>query len=289
MSRRGGSGEDSAQLILRLSEGIPPTQIAKLIDRNATRENIRSAILELQKIPEDQADEVLVYLDLRSLMIPYGRERRPFLLPYDAQAADLTGTAIGAGDLSNWLQTLRVRKLIVLLHAGFVGPMFEKDRLVQMPGHVVLGAAYDRLIISPELENQSSFLFFANEALGTMSMKTPERSRSLLDIFTQTQYQVNSVSRGNQQPVVFGDKAAASAFLLPLESAREKMLQKLTTLVQNGRISQRTFIRASRSLIKGASESRDEEILRAVEQVDAKKITDEEFNERITSLEKVEK
>lgn len=301
--RRPG-GAVAPKIIERLSEGIQPSHVERLIDERGTRENLLQALLTLSKIPADQAEEVLIYLDLWVRVLPAGKNELGFyFLPYDARADDLLTSSIGVSELSRILQQIPARRVVVLLNTSHVGRSFENDPFVKQPGRIILGAAREQAFSSSRLAGSSIFLFHIAEAIdqtllerSSLSLGQSKRSTSLWDVFERVASSVVTFTSSDQEPssrqkpssyqepVWYGDKESARQFLLAGEErAKENLLlERLTNLALEGQLGREQLIRAVSPIFSGFTDS-DSEIRAVLSRFAEKRITDKDLGQQLLS------
>lgn len=107
--------------------GVPADQIIELVDESATLANIKRTLgTELVKVANNPDDLVLIYFAGhgemeadRSSADSDGYSK--YLLPHDADRADLFGSALSMEELSRILQRLRAERVVLIIDSCFSG------------------------------------------------------------------------------------------------------------------------------------------------------------------------
>jgi hypothetical protein len=107
--------------------GVPAEQMIELLDENATLANIKRSLgTELVRRANNPDDTVLIYFAGhgqmeadRSSADADGYSK--YLLPHDANPADLFGSALSMEELSRILQRLRSERVVLLIDSCFSG------------------------------------------------------------------------------------------------------------------------------------------------------------------------
>lgn len=107
--------------------GVPAEQVIELLDENATLANIKRRLgTELVKHASNPDDTVLIYFAGHGVKEADGSSAdadgySKYLLPYDANPADLFGSALSMEELSRILQRLRSERVALIVDSCFSG------------------------------------------------------------------------------------------------------------------------------------------------------------------------
>lgn len=127
--------------------GYPDDNVALLLDHEATGTTVRQALSDLAGRANKFAT-ALIYFSGHGVRRGHGQEATAYLLPVDARADDLAGSAISGGEFSTLLSAIAARRVLVIFdccHAGGIGT--PKDALAA-PAEVGLpDAYYNRLAV----------------------------------------------------------------------------------------------------------------------------------------------
>jgi tetratricopeptide (TPR) repeat protein len=113
--------------------GIPEKNIVRLINEEATRSAIQSAI-EKQLLPRAGSnDTILLFVASHGMTVPVNGEDKGFIVAYDSTAKDLATTGIPMEDIQSLFDTRLVDMKRLLLyvdvcHAGKVGEVQIRNR-----------------------------------------------------------------------------------------------------------------------------------------------------------------
>jgi hypothetical protein len=123
--------------------GYQLMNVASLIDEAATAAAIRAALFDLSRRtgPDDTA---VVLFSGHGMRETHGDDPRSYILPYDTDLADLSGTAISGDEMTNLIHAIGAGRLLVLLdccHSAGVGQ--PKGMLDISPG--LSDTYYERL------------------------------------------------------------------------------------------------------------------------------------------------
>lgn len=117
--------------------GYPSAQVRVLIDHQATRAAVLTELRSLVAAADADAS-VVVYFSGHGGQL----DDAAYLIPIDAELADLPGTAISAQDFARELAPLRARKVLLLFDCCHAGGLEAKELRLR-PG--LSEAAYDAL------------------------------------------------------------------------------------------------------------------------------------------------
>jgi metacaspase-1 len=100
--------------------GYPPGQVSLLLDKQATRDNLRQTLDDLaQRTTPD--DTVVLFFSGHGARDSDGAA---YLLPHDCRLDSLQDTALASAEVTAWLNSIRAARLLVLLdccHSGGIG------------------------------------------------------------------------------------------------------------------------------------------------------------------------
>ena len=120
--------EDAAAVLTYYREfGVPDSQLLELLDDRATLANIKSVLgIELAKKASNPADTVIIYFAGHGKTEVDAGSRdgdglSKYLLPYDANPAELFSSALSMEDLDRILQRLRTDRVVLILDSCFSG------------------------------------------------------------------------------------------------------------------------------------------------------------------------
>lgn len=201
--------------------GYPPEQIERLVDREATADQIRHHLTMLaERAGEDET--VVVYFSGHGGRIEDGPLADNYLLPYDTDPYEFRRSAIGSQELTALLKNIKAKRLVAIFdccHAGGVAetksPFFPRlpsfkhglhedvyTQLRQGSGRVIIAAsrADEASLILPNMKN-SIFTHYLLEALKGQAAKDGASHIRVLDVYDyiSEQFEVLDVA---QHPIL---------------------------------------------------------------------------------------
>ncbi len=117
--------EEFAEVIVNYY-GFKRENVIKLIDREATKENIMKAFDKLRSVA-DREDRVLIFFAGHGITIPLpdGREKG-YILPVDGSQDELITSAISTDQLNEISQLIRAKHLFFIMDACYGGLIFAR-------------------------------------------------------------------------------------------------------------------------------------------------------------------
>lgn len=230
-------GKDlSALLTDRSACGYRPDHVKHLVDKQATAANIRAELSRLTKQVKPE-DTVLITFSGYGGHIESGPQAGNYLFPFDVDPARFGDTVISGQELTNLLQNIQTRRLVVLLDCnhstaivdnikslqemipGFKAGFSESylDQLAGRLGGVIIAAAdsTETAWVVPGIRNSLFFHYFL-EALRGEAQSYGDGLIRILDIFNFIAEEMPK--RKQQHPILKGDVKTN----FPLALAQEK-------------------------------------------------------------------
>lgn len=207
--------------------GIPDEQIIELLDANATLANVKRSLgTDLMRRAINPDDTVLIYFAGhgqmeadRSSADADGYSK--YLLPHDANPADLFGSALSMEELSRILQRLRSERVVLIIDSCFSGAAggrtpFEPNapsrgviteeflsRIANVGrGRVILTASGSREVAQESREARHGiFTYFLLEGLRGAADSDQDGQVDIDEIYKFVSQKVSSATRGRQNPM----------------------------------------------------------------------------------------
>ncbi|HEU4888160.1 MAG TPA: caspase family protein [Thermoanaerobaculia bacterium] len=208
--------------------GVPNEQVIKLLDEDATLANIKRNLgTELVKQATNPDDTVLIYFAGhgemeadRSSADSDGYSK--YLLPHDADPADLFGSALSMEELSRILQRLRPERVVLIIDSCFSGAaggrtpfepnaaargVITEEFLSRMAnagkGRVILTASGSREVARESRETRHGiFTYFLLEGLRGAADTDHDGRVDVDEIYKFVSQKVSSATRGQQNPML---------------------------------------------------------------------------------------
>jgi uncharacterized caspase-like protein len=207
--------------------GIPKDQIIELVDEDATLASIKRALgTELVKDATNPEDTVILYfaghgemeVD-RSSADSDGYSK--YLLPHDANPADLFGSALSMEELSRILQRLRPERVVLIIDSCFSGSaggrtpfepnaasrgVISEQFLSRMAttgkGRVILTASGGREVAGESTEwRHGIFTYFLLEGLRGAADMDHDGRIDVDEIYKYVSQKVSAATHGRQNPM----------------------------------------------------------------------------------------
>lgn len=179
--------------------GYPSDQVTQLLDDEATADSIRAALAALAAHtgPDDTA---VVFFSGHGAHDPAGGDTQQYILPYDCDLDDLSGTAIPGDEMTDMLRQIEAGRLLVLFdscHSGGAGdpkgllPQVKRglsegyyETLAQGKGRVVIASSRPEEIswALPGWDN-SLFTHYLLEALRGQARTLGDGYVRVFDVF----------------------------------------------------------------------------------------------------------
>lgn len=206
--------------------GIPSEQIIELFDERATLADIKRRLgTELVREATNPEDTVLIYFAGhgemeadRSSADSDGFSK--YLLPHDANRADLFGSALSMEELSRILERLRAERVVLIIDSCFSGAAggrtpYEPNlgsrgviteeflsRIVQGKGRVILTASGGREVALESRERRHGiFTYFLLEGLRGAADTDRDGRVDVDEIYKFVSRRVSSATGGRQNPM----------------------------------------------------------------------------------------
>lgn len=207
--------------------GVPADQVIELIDESATLANIKRTLgTELVKVANNPDDLVLIYFAGhgemeadRSSADSDGYSK--YLLPHDADRADLFGSALSMEELSRILQRLRAERVVLIIDSCFSGAAggrtpYEPNmasrgvitdeflaRIANLgKGRVILTASGSREVARESKEHRHGvFTHFLLEGLRGAADIDRDGHIDVDEIYKYVSQKVSAATRGRQNPM----------------------------------------------------------------------------------------
>ena len=109
--------------------GYPASNVTHLLDEQASGHNIRRALNELARRTGGD-DTVVVFFSGHGGREADGDEAQQYLLPYDCDPEDLSGTAISGEEMTELLRKIKAGRLLVLFDSCHSGGAAEPKTLL---------------------------------------------------------------------------------------------------------------------------------------------------------------
>lgn len=143
--------------------GYRATQVTRLVDEAATKDGMIAALSALaQRVgPEDTA---IVYFSGHGMRNPAGGDAQQYILPYDANLADLASTAIRGDQMTAMLRAVKAGRLLVIFDSchsgGAVDPKAPTDLAHGLSDDYYAGLAQGRgrVVMASSLPEEESLI-----------------------------------------------------------------------------------------------------------------------------------
>ena len=196
--------------------GYPPGQVRLLTDAQATAVNIQSGLAWLAEKTGGE-DTAVLYFSGHGGQIETGPHAGDYLIPYEATAADLAGTAIADKNLITILNKIQAERLLVLFDCCHAGGIGDVKGGVLTPDAVVksgldeklydrLGQGKGRAVIASSRSDEVSWVFpdmpnslFTHHMLQALKGNAPMRGDGLVRLFDLFEYVSERVSADQPQ------------------------------------------------------------------------------------------
>lgn len=222
--------EDLAQLLVSPACGYSTVNVTKLIDGDATLENIRAGLSRLVTT-SNQEDSVLIFFSGHGALIPSVSDASA-LIPVDCDPSDLLSSVLLESELSSMLNGIKARKLLVMLdacHSGAAASLkvsgeglhfgYEEKSLSRVASGV------GRVVIASSRSSEYSIVFngqrnsvFTTYALDGLRGKAFSRNDGFIRVFDLFNYISEQVRRSvpSDQHPIFKATALEDNFPLAL-------------------------------------------------------------------------
>jgi len=206
---------------------VPQDHIWLLLDEEATMDRIRSTLGTQLRRKAGKEDMVIIYLaghgaTEKDVSSPDGDGLEKYILPHNADPADLYASAIPMGEISRIFQRISSEKLIFLTDTCYSGASGGRtilttgtrtnvssafmDRLSQGRGRMII-AASDANQVSAEKDElkHGVFTYYLLEGLGGKADYDGDRIITLDEIYRYVSIKVPQATGQDQHPVKKGE------------------------------------------------------------------------------------
>lgn len=209
--------EDLAELLVSPACGYPTSNVTKLINRDATLENIRAGLRRIIASAKEE-DSALIFFSGHGALIPSGSDSSA-LIPVDCDPGDPLSSVLLESELTSALNGIKAQKLLVMLdacHSGAAASLkaasgeplrfgYEEKSLSRVASGV------GRVVIASSRSSEYSIVFngqrnsvFTTHALDGLRGKAFSRNDGLIRVFDLFNYVSEQVRRsvpGDQHPI----------------------------------------------------------------------------------------
>ncbi|KAA3664267.1 MAG: hypothetical protein DWQ04_06640, partial [Chloroflexi bacterium] len=232
--------------------GYPADQVKLLTNEQATANKIKEGLSWLAD-NAGEADTAVIYFSGHGGQIKTGEHADNYLIPYEATATNLPGTAISDSALVTLLNKIQVGRLLVIFdccHAGGIGDVKGGD--LAHEGTVKSGLdskLYDRLgqgtgraVIASSRSNEVSWVMgdmpnslFTHHMLQAFKGEAPMRGDGLVRLFDLFDYVSEhvSVDQPNQHPILKAEIEKNFPIALHLGGQKTIPKQLVSTVYKN--------------------------------------------------------
>jgi hypothetical protein len=205
----------------------PKSNVGALLDEQATRDNIRAALTDFAA-RVGPADTAILSFSGHAASRTDDVGAKDYLLPYDADPSNLSGTAIAARDLFELLRTIKAARLLVLLDAGHnvvAGDLrAPQSGLRESFYHALIGGP-GRAVIASCRPGEASFALpgmrnslFAHYILEALRGQTKTLGDGYVRVFDLFRHAAERVPVRARQRPLFKARAMDSDFAVALAS-----------------------------------------------------------------------
>ena len=236
-----------------------PENVRLLVDDQATRKNIVSAMNTWLKNRVTADDSVLIFYSGHGAL---GNASEAFWVTYDADAEDLASSAISNREISSAIAALPAKRKITLIDSCFSEATAKKYRALvptnvfdefKGTGVVTITASTGQQK-SVEVGGHGAFTYHLLDALGGKGDANSNGVVELDEIWTylNDRVQKTAADAGNKQTPVLMAERMEHGFPVTLNpvSSAEPVLASLKTMYSNGEISLDEMAEAERLLLQ---------------------------------------
>jgi hypothetical protein len=220
--------------------GVPNEQVIELLNEHATLANIKRMLgTELVKHAANPDDTVLIYFAGHGQMeadrsSPDSDGYSKYLLPHDANPADLFGSALSMEELSRIVQRLSPERVVLIIDSCFSGAaggrtpyepnapsrgvIITEEFLTRMAnsgtGRVILTASGSREVAQESHEKRHGiFTYFLLEGLRGAADIDRDGRVDVDEIYKFVSQKVSSATRGRQNPMRKSPNLSGTVYL----------------------------------------------------------------------------
>jgi metacaspase-1 len=222
----------AARLIDTASCGYPAANVVQLLDHEATRDGIRTALDDLAARTGPDDTTIIFFSGHGAHAMTDGVEQH-YLVPYDCQLADLPGTALNGAEITSRLRAIQSGRLLVFFdccHSGGIGePKHGLPSLtlgLSQDYYATLAQGAGRVVIASSRPNELSWLLpgmdnslFTHYLLEALRGQAKTLGDGYIRVFDLFRHLADAVPiKANQHPVF---KASAMETDFPVALTRQ--------------------------------------------------------------------